>query len=127
MTKDCDFVSYLLELLEEFPDVTAKRMFGGHGIFREGLMFGLVADSTLYLKVDVQNRVKFEVRELEPFTYEAKGKLIKLSYHRAPEEVLDNSEDMLAWAEDAYGAAVRAKKPKKKNRRMLKECQLQLH
>jgi len=51
MKNDNAFITHLLELLEEFPDVTAKRMFGGHGIFRDGLMFGLVADSMLYLKV----------------------------------------------------------------------------
>jgi len=111
---DSGFVNYLLELLEEFPDVTAKRMFGGHGIFRDGLMFGLVADSTLYLKVDDQNRAEFEERDLGPFTYEAKGKPIKMSYYRAPEEVLDYSDDMLAWAEGAYAAALRAKRPKRK-------------
>ena len=39
MAADQDFVNYLLELLEPMPDVTAKRMFGGHGLFRDGLMF----------------------------------------------------------------------------------------
>lgn len=110
MKNDNAFITHLLELLEEFPDVTAKRMFGGHGIFRDGLMFGLVADSMLYLKVDDGNRAEFEDRGLEPFTYESKGKPIKMSYYQAPEEVLDNEEEMLAWAESAYGAALRKKK-----------------
>ena len=51
------FISYLLELLAPFGNVRAKKMFGGHGIFKDELMFGLVADETLYLKADDGNRV----------------------------------------------------------------------
>jgi len=115
MSEEQDFVTHLLELLEDFPNVTAKRMFGGYGIFREGLMFGLVADSTLYLKVDKENKPDFEAHESEPFIYDGKrGKPMSMSYYQAPEEVLDNPDDMIEWAESAYGAALRSKKPKKK-------------
>lgn len=44
MGSDSGFVAHLLELLEPFEGVAAKRMFGGYGIFRDGIMFGLVAD-----------------------------------------------------------------------------------
>lgn len=117
MNAERDFVDYLLELLYNFPDVTAKRMFGGYGIFRDGLMFGLVADSTLYFKVDAENKPDFEERGLEPFTYEAKGKPMQMSYYQAPEEALDNEDEMLTWAESAFRAAVRAKKPKPAKKR----------
>lgn len=110
MDADRDFVDYLLELLMDFPNVTSKRMFGGYGIFRDGIMFGLVADSALYLKVDAQNKPDFEALGLRPFTYEAKGKPIKMSYYEAPEEALDNSDGMITWAESAYAAALRSKK-----------------
>ena len=110
MATDRAFVDYLLELLEPLPGITAKRMFGGYGLFRDGLMFGLVADSTLYFKVDDQNRALFEARELTPFIYEAKGKPVTMSYYEAPGEVLDNSDDMVEWAEIAYRATLRAKK-----------------
>ncbi len=110
MSTDRAFVDYLLELLEPLPGVTAKRMFGGYGLFRAGLMFGLVADSTLYFKVDDANRAHFTERELLPFTYEAKGKPMTMSYYEAPGEVLDNSDDMVEWAEIAYGAALRTQK-----------------
>ena len=113
MATDAAFVEHLLELLAPMDGVTVKRMFGGHGIFRHGLMFGLVADSVLYLRVDAENKPDFEARELGLFTYEGKGKPMSMSYHQAPEETLDNSDDMLEWAESAYAAAVRSQKPKK--------------
>ena len=114
MAIDQGFVDHLLELLDPMPDVSAKRMFGGCGLFREGLMFGLVADSTLYLKVDKENKASFEERGLEPFTYDGKGKPVKMSYHQAPEEALEEVDAMLEWAESAYAAAQRAKVKKMK-------------
>jgi DNA transformation protein and related proteins len=113
------FVEYLLELLQPLPGVTAKRMFGGYGLFRDGLMFGLVADDTLYLKVDEQNRTDFTSRDLGPFVYQKDGKPMPMSYYQAPGEALDNSDDMCQWAENAYQAAVRAAvaKPKKPRKR----------
>jgi len=108
------FVDHLLELLEPFGPVTAKRMFGGYGIFRDGLMFGLVADSVLYFKVDDHNRADFAARELPPFTYLKNNKRVAMSYYQAPAETLDDTEIMIQWAASAYAAAQRAQKPKTK-------------
>lgn len=85
-------------------------MFGGYGIFKDDLMFGLVADESLYLKADDVNRTDFEARGLERFVYYKKGKPMYLSYYQAPEETLDNSGDMLAWAEKSFAAAIRSGK-----------------
>jgi DNA transformation protein len=119
MATERDFVNYLMELLSPLVGITAKRMFGGYGLFRDGLMFGLVADATLYLKTDRQNQASFEERGLEPFTYRKADKVIQMSYCRAPEEALDSSEGMCAWAELAYQAALRAPKPIKPKRSRL--------
>lgn len=97
-----------MELLAPFGNVCAKRMFGGYGIFKDELMFGLVADETLYLKADDVNRTDFEARGLERFVYYKKGKPMYLSYYQAPEETLDNAGDMLAWAEKSFSAAIRS-------------------
>ena len=106
------FISYLLELLAPFGNVRAKRMFGGHGIFKDELMFDLVADETLYLKADDANRADFDVRGLERFVYYKKGKPTYLSYYEAPEEALDNSEDMQTWAGKSFAAAIRSRTKK---------------
>ena len=108
MDQSPEFVSYVTELLAPFGDVRARRMFGAYGIFRGDLMFGIVADETLYLKADDVNRTDFEARGLERFVYYKKGKPMYLSYYQAPEEALDNSGDMLAWAEKSFAAAIRS-------------------
>ncbi len=108
-----EFVEYLLELLEPSGGVRAKAMFGGFGIYRDNLMFGLVADDILYFKVDKKTRPEFEAKGLPPFTYENKGKEYSMSYYQAPEEALEDIEEMRQWAEKAYGAALRANKKKK--------------
>jgi DNA transformation protein len=104
-----EFVEHVLELLAPFGGVSARRMFGGYGIYRDGLMFALVADDVLYLKADVESRREFEDAGSEPFSYEARRRRVILSYWRAPEESLESREAMQSWARTAFAAALRAK------------------
>lgn len=109
-----EFVSYVVDLMQSVGPVHAKGMFGGHGIYFEGLMFGLVANGVLYLKVDKETESEFKDRGLEAFAFSKKGKEFKMSYYEAPEETLENSEEMSLWANKAYGAALRAASRKEK-------------
>ena len=109
-----EFVAYLVDLMQSVGPVSAKGMFGGHGIFLEGLMFGLVADSTLYLKVDKEIEAEFTGLGLQPFTYHKQGKPFQMSYYQCPEEALEDSSVMNTWANKAYGAALRAASNKRK-------------
>ena len=109
MSDSSEFINYLVELLAPFGNVRARRMFGGCGIFKDDLMFGLVVEETLYLKVDDANRADFDARGLERFVYYKKGKPTYLSYYEAPEEALDNSEDMQTWAGKSFAAAIRSR------------------
>jgi DNA transformation protein len=74
--------------------VNAKGMFGGHGVFLEGLMFGLVADNVLYLMVDKEIEHEFKAKGLESFKYYKNGKEFNMSYYQVPEETLEDSEQM---------------------------------
>lgn len=89
-------------------------MFGGYGVYHDGLMFALVADDVLYLKADEKSSPAFAALGLPQFEYEKSGKKMRMSYYGAPEEIFDDPVQAKAWADRAYGAAVRAKKPKKK-------------
>ena len=111
------FVEYLHEVFEDFGPISVRRMFGGHGIFFDQLMFGLVADDVLYLKASDQTRHWFEDLELEKFAYNKAGKIMHLSYFRAPEDIYEDRELAALWARRAFDAALRANRPKKKSKK----------
>lgn len=103
-----DFVDYVMELFGPFGTVAVRRMFGGHGVFLDGLMFALLSGDALYLKADEMNRVEFEQAGCEMFSYARKGRRATLNFFRAPADAMESSELMLPWARTAYAAALRA-------------------
>lgn len=102
---------HVVDLMRDFAPVEARAMFGGFGVFRDGLMFGLLVDEVLYLKVDPLSVGDFEARGLGPFRYESKGKVGVLRYHQAPAEVYEDTQAMALWCDKAWACAVRARKP----------------
>lgn len=102
-------VEHLLETLEPLGGVSHRRMFGGGGLFRDGLMFALIADDMLYLKADPTTQSAFEAEGLTPFVYGTKdGRRTIMSYWRAPERLLDDGDEMVVWCRIAIDAARRA-------------------
>lgn len=108
-----EYTDYLRDVLAPFGPVTMRRMFGGYGIYHDGVMFALVADETLYLKVDAQSLGDFERAGLEPFEYDKGGRAVRMSYRRAPEEIYEDAELAADWARRAYEAALRARSGKR--------------
>lgn len=105
----------ILELFSEFGAVSVRRMFGGHGVFADGMMFALEQDGELFLKADDLTIPKLAAENSEPFLYRARGREIALSYWKLPERLYDEADAFVVFARDAYGAALRAagnKKPK---------------
>ena len=84
-------------------------MFGGHGLYCDGVFFGIVHDDTLYLKADAVNRAEFDRAGCEIFSYSRKGKIATLNFYRAPEDAMDAPQRMLPWARKALEAALRAR------------------
>ena len=105
-----EFLSYLLDQLGPLDGVRWRFMFGGVGLYRDEVMFGIVVADALYLKTDDQNRGAFEARGLEPFRYRREGREIAMSYYQAPEEALDDPEELQAWVRQACDAALRSVK-----------------
>jgi|TARA_B110000967_G_scaffold70246_1_gene72738 DNA transformation protein len=103
-----EYVAHIVDLLQFIGPVESKSMFGGFGMFLEGLMFGLVAGNELYLKVDTQNLQDYEDLGLQAFSFEKNGRQIKMSYYQAPEEAMEDAELLSDWASNAYDAAMRA-------------------
>lgn len=117
MVASSSFLEHLQDCLRSLGPTKIRRMFGGAGIYADGVMFGLVANDVLYFKVDDENVAAFVAEELPPFTYDGKAKPIEMSYRRVPERLFDDAEEMIEWARPALAAARRAaakKKPKSK-------------
>ena len=102
------FAEFLREQLAPLGRVTMRRMFGKTGVFCDGLMFGMVTDNMLYLRVDDHNRAAFkEAESFPPLSYEKKGCTIDLSFWRAPERLFDEPDELVTWARIALAAARR--------------------
>ena len=109
MPRRSEFVEHVVETMRRFGPVEAKSMFGGWGLYHQGLFFALIAEDALYIKTDDDNRADFEARGLAPFVYPMKdGQTIVMSYRQAPEDALENADVMAEWARRGYAAALRA-------------------
>jgi DNA transformation protein and related proteins len=84
-------------------------MFGGVGIYAGELFFALIADDTLYFKVDDSNRSDFEERGMNPFRPYGEGGET-MQYYQVPENLLEDPDELGLWAEKAIDVARRAKK-----------------
>jgi DNA transformation protein len=108
MVASASFAEFLREQLGSLGRVTMRRMFGKTGVFCDGLMFGMVTDNMLYLRVDDHNRADFEEAEaVPPLSYEKKGSTVDLSFWRAPERLFDEPDELVRWARIALEAARR--------------------
>ena len=103
-----EFVDYVVELMAGWATVSVRRMFGGYGVYRDGLMFALIVEDELFLKTDAENVVQFERAGSRPFVYQSRGRSVQLSYWSAPAASLDSPAEMGEWCRSAYGSASRA-------------------
>ena len=102
------------ELFATFGPVELRRLFGGAGLYADGVMFALVSRGVIYLKTDAHNAPAFEREALEPFTYATKeGRRGVMSYRRMPDRLYDDPDELAAWARDALRAAERGVARKK--------------
>jgi len=115
VTEAREFADHVVDLLADFGPCEARRMFGGFGIFHQGLMFALIADGNLYLKADDLSRAQFEARGCEAFGYSKQGKRYRLSYYTAPEAFFEDGDACREWARSAFDAALRNPAKKRKS------------
>ncbi len=108
MVASDSFAEFLREQLAPLGRVTMRRMFGKTGVFCNGLMWGMIADDTLYVRVDDDNRMVFkEAESAPPLNYEKGGRTIDLAFWRVPEHLLDEPDELVTWARAALAAARR--------------------
>ena len=113
---DDSFKEFVLDQLSALPGVRARAMFGAHGLYSGGRFFGILDEGRLFFKTDAQSQADYIAHGMEPFTYEMKGRVMTMSYHEVPPDVLENREDLVAWAHRAIQIAAHSKKSPKLSR-----------
>jgi DNA transformation protein and related proteins len=116
------FHAFVTELFAGIAPLQIKRMFGGAGVYRDGLMFALLADDVIYLKADEALKRDLKAEGSGPFVWipdsgPKKGQPHEMGYWRLPEAALDDPDDAVKWARRAVAvsqAAAKVKKPAKK-------------
>ncbi len=103
---DGSFKDFVLDQLRGLPEVRAKAMFGGHGIYQADRFFGILMDGRLYFKTDEQSRTAYLVRGRGPFIYEKARRTMTIQYYEVPPDILENREDLVVWASRAFQAAM---------------------
>ncbi len=99
MAASNEYMEFIVEQLERLGPIQMRRMFGGTGLYLDGMMFGVVFGETLYFKVDDRNRADYQSEDMAPFTYEmTNGKTGALSYYEVPERLLDDGDELTEWA-----------------------------
>ena len=113
MTVSPTFRTFIVDQLARVvPRLRARSMFGGVGIYAGDLFFALIADDTLYFKVDDSNRADFEARDMGPFRPYGDGGEV-MQYYAVPEDLLEDPEALRPWAERAIAVAARKKAKRK--------------
>lgn len=89
--------------------VTIKRMFGGKGIYHQGLIIALEVDGEILLKADDRSKDIFAESGARQWSYQGKAKPVVMPDWSSPDAASDDPDEMAAWVRMAYDAAVRSK------------------
>jgi len=114
---DDSFKEFVLDQLSALPEVRARAMFGAHGLYSGESFFGILDEGRLFFKTDARSQADYTARGMGPFTYESKGKMMTMSYHEVPPDVLEQPQELAEWARKAIGVAANSKKPAKRAKR----------
>ncbi len=110
------YLGFVIDQLAGIGRVRTRRMFGGVGLYANELFFGLLANNGLYFKVDDTNRADFVARGKGPFRPFPDKPDLAMGYYEVPADVIDEAEELIAWARKAMcvaAAAPRKAKPRK--------------
>lgn len=101
-----EYLDYVVDQLGCVWQVDAKRMFGGVGLYHDGLFFGLIAADVLYFKVDDENRPDYQAAGARPFQPYGEESY-SMGYYEVPVDVLEDVDHLRKWARGAVAAAER--------------------
>ena len=104
MTDDT-FKEFVLDQLRSLPELRAKAMFGGHGLYSGANFFGILSEGQLYFKVDETIRAAYAERGMKQFTYTKAKKVMTMNYYEVPPDILEDAELAVTWASQSIRLA----------------------
>jgi DNA transformation protein len=106
------FLEYVLsEVLSNLNGISSRAMFGGYGIYKDGVIFAIIADEQLYFKVDESNRGDYEQYGSHPFVYsQGKHKSTTMSYWELPADIQEDKAEIANWVQKSYDVSLSQKK-----------------
>ena len=115
MAKSSPLLDYLVDHLAPLGDARGRAMFGGFGVYLDGVIIGIIAFDTFFLKADDTNRPAFKAAGAQPFTYQRGGEpAVSTGYWECPADVLEEPDQLRSWALASLAASRRrTKKPAK--------------
>jgi len=115
------FKDFIKDQVAGFAPVSIRNMFGGAGVYADGVMFALLADDVFYLKANETSARAFEAEGMGPFTYAPAGKPpVAMSYWEVPPRLLEEPEELVEWAREAHRIACASKAKSSRKRRQKK-------
>lgn len=105
--KDNSFKDFVLDQLQQLPQVESRAMFGGYGLYCDGVFFGIIARNRLYFKTNATTRAPYVQRGMQPFRPHAKQTL--KSYYEVPVDILEDHEQLTVWAQQAVACQMAEK------------------
>ena len=107
MKANTGYTDYVMDQLTPLGGIGGRAMFGGYGIFHEGVMFAIISDDTLYFKVNDSNRAVYESAGSWSFPHSR-------SYYEVPADVLDDTARLQEWARAALAVGHATVKKKRR-------------
>ncbi|APG84547.1 TfoX/Sxy family protein [Sinorhizobium americanum] len=98
------------EMFQALGPISIRRMFGGKGIYCDGVILAVEVDGEILLKGDAETALQLEEAGARQWAYDGKGKPVKMPYWSIPDSAYDDPDEMARWVKLAYSAALRAKK-----------------
>ena len=99
MNSKNEFKEYVLDQLCRLNGVECKHMFGGFGLYCNGVFFAIIADGCVYFKTNSTTVDAFKARGMQPFKPSAKQTL--KNYYEVPAEILEDEDQLAEWAKRA--------------------------
>ncbi len=115
MKSSKNFHDYVMsDVFARILGVTSRAMFGGYGIYKDGIIFAIIADGVLYFKADEKTQEEFKKYESAPFIYKSpRNKPITMSYWQLPEEVMEDHLQLEEWVKKSMESSLASKNTKK--------------